>query len=62
MKIKLFQEKTPDLTVMENKVNGFLSENEGRITVKDIKYTALWPNPGNTLWVSWTVMVVYDEL
>lgn len=57
--IKLFNEKTPDREVMEKMVNDFLAANDGKITVRDIKYTAD-PSERNNVWVSWTVMVVYD--
>ena len=61
MKIKLFQSKTPNLEDIEKQVNDFLSEKAEKINVKDIKYTASWPNPNNSVWVSWTVMVVYED-
>ena len=57
--IKHFNEKTPDREVMEKQVNDFLAANDGKITVRDIKYTAD-PSERNNVWVSWTVMVVYD--
>lgn len=60
-KIKLFAEQTSDLEKLEEKVNKFLRDNHGSITVKDIKYTAESPNPNNSAWKNWTVMVIYEE-
>lgn len=60
MSIKLFHSNTPDLAEMEKMVNGFLEENAGKIEAKDIKYTATSPNPHNTKWVDWTVMIIYE--
>ena len=34
---------------LEMEVNGFLKENEGRIMVKDLKYTSNEINPHNSL-------------
>lgn len=62
MRIKLFHSNTPDYSEVEKKVNDFLEENAGMIEVKDIKYTAVSPNPNNTKWVNWTVMIVYNHL
>ena len=45
--IKLFMDKTPYMEQFEEKVNNFLQENEDKIIVKEIKYTAETPNPGN---------------
>ena len=53
-------EKTPELEVFESKVNKFLKENEGRIIVKDIKYTAESPNPNNSVWKLWTAMIMFE--
>ena len=59
--IKLFNAKTPKIEDMENKVNDFLAENDGKITVRDIKYTG--EQSGNSsVWVNWTAMVVYDTI
>lgn len=56
--IKLFNARTPKIEEMEKKVNDFLAENDGKITIRDIKYTG---DPfENNSWVSWTAMVVYD--
>ncbi len=46
--IKLFMDRTPDMESFEKKVNDFLKENEEKIVVRDIKYTAESPNP-NTI-------------
>ncbi len=59
--IKLFNARTPKLEEMEKKVNDFLAENDGKITVRDIKYTGN-PFENNNVWVSWTAMVVYDTI
>ena len=56
--IKIFTETTysnpADKKVMttgglEKKVNDFLAENEGKISVKDIKYSIWSPNPHQIL-------------
>ena len=58
--IKLFMDKTPDMEKFELQINKFLEENDGKIIVKDIKYTAETPNPGNNAWKAWTAMVIYE--
>lgn len=70
--IKIFAETTysnpADKKVMTTerlteKVNNFLAENDGRITVKDIKYSIQSPNPHQILNLNvqyWTVMVIYS--
>ena len=58
--IKLFTEKTPELEKIEKQINAFLKENDGKILVKDIKYTAESPNPNNSVWKNWTVMIIYE--
>lgn len=45
---------------LENDVNSFLKENDGKITVKDIKYTTTEGNHDSPGWNNWTVMVIYD--
>lgn len=55
--------KTPTIETLTQKVNDFLAENDGKITVKDIKYTIQSPNPHQILNLSvkdWTVMVIYE--
>lgn len=49
----------------ENEVNAFLIENEGKITVKDIKYTtqSMTDKDGVTHPdLFWTVMVIYKTM
>ena len=58
--IKLFIQQTPELEKFESKVNAFLEENKDKIVVRDVKYTAESPNQGNTVWKTWTAMVVYE--
>ena len=45
---------------LEKQVNDFLKENEGKIIVKDIKYSATEGNFHNPIWKNWTVMVIYE--
>lgn len=47
---------------LENDVNSFLKENDGKITVKDIKYTTTECNHDSPEWNNWTVMVIYDVI
>lgn len=60
--IKLFMDHTPYMDKFEEKVNSFLKENEGKIVVKDIKYTSDSVNPHNSVWKNWTAMVVYETI
>ena len=60
IQIKLFAEKTPEMEKFENKINAFLKENDGKIIMKDIKYSAESPNPNNSVWKNWTAMVIYE--
>jgi hypothetical protein len=49
---------------LTEKINDFLAENDGRITVKDIKYSIQSPNPHQILNFNvqhWTVMVIYEQ-
>ena len=62
VQIKLFRDRTPDMEKFEKQVNTFLSENKNTIIVKDIKYTADYPNPHNSAWQNWTVMVIYETV
>ena len=48
------------MEAFEKKVNDFLKENEGKIQVRDIKYTAESPNPNDSVLKNWTVMVLYE--
>ena len=45
VQIKLFRDHTPDMEKVEKQINTFLREQEGRIVVKDIKYTADYVPP-----------------
>ena len=47
---------------LESEVNNFLKENDGNITVKDIKYTMTEVNHDSPDWNNWTVMVIYDVI
>ena len=73
--IKIFTEVTysrnqsgsnaPQTGDLQKKVNDFLEENDGKISVKDIKYTIQSPNPHQVLNLSvkhWTVMIIYETL
>lgn len=60
VQIKLFRDKTPDIDKFEKQINTFLREQEGRIVVRDVKYTADYPNPANAAWQNWTAMVIYE--
>ncbi|MBQ8450054.1 MAG: hypothetical protein IJY64_03955 [Bacteroidaceae bacterium] len=62
VQIKLFRDRTPDMEKFEKLVNTFLSDNKDTIIVKDIKYTADYPNPHNSAWQNWTVMVIYETV
>lgn len=62
VQIKLFRDRTPDMEKFEKQVNTFLSENKDTIIVKDIKYTTDYPNPHNSAWQNWTVMVIYETV
>lgn len=55
-------DKTPYMDKFEEKVNSFLKENEGKIVVKDIKYTSDSVNPNNSVWKNWTAMIVYETI
>ena len=60
VQIKLFRDHTSDMDKFEQKVNNFLSEHKDKIVVRDIKYTAEYPNPHNSAWQNWTAMVIYE--
>jgi len=62
IKIKLFKEQTPFMEKFEQKVNDFISANEGKIEVKNIQYSwGLLPSTKNAEWAVWTAMIVYEE-
>ena len=44
---------------LEKQVNDFLEENDGKIIVKDNKYSVTEGNFHNPIWKNWTVMVIY---
>ena len=50
----------PTIDTLTQEVNDFLAENEGKITVKDIKYTIQIPNPHNLSIKDWAIMVIYE--
>ena len=54
--------KTPTIETLTQKVNDFLAENDGKITIKDIKYTIQSPNPNNVKIKDWTIMLIYETL
>ncbi len=60
VQIKLFRDHTSDMEKFEQKVNNFLCEHKDKIVVRDIKYTAEYPNPHNSAWQNWTAMVIYE--
>ena len=60
VQIKLFRDHTPELEKFEKQVNNFLCEHKDKIVVRDIKYTAEYPNPHNSAWQNWTAMVIYE--
>ena len=72
--IKIFSEttyqgtKSPDAMTIEaltSRINEFLSDNDGKITLKDIKYTVQSPNPHQVLNLNvkeWTIMLIYETV
>ena len=57
--------KAPVIDELQKKVNDFLTENAGKIIVKDIKYSVQSPNPHQILNLNvkcWTVMIIYDTM
>lgn len=60
VQIKLFRDHTPELEKFEKQVNNFLCQHKDKIVVRDIKYTAEYPNPHNAAWQNWTAMVIYE--
>ena len=60
VQIKLFRDHTPELEKFEKQVNNFLCEHKDKMVVRDIKYTAEYPNPHNAAWQNWTAMVIYE--
>ena len=60
VQIKLFRDHTPELEKFEKQVNNFLCEHKDKIVVRNIKYTAEYPNLHNSAWQNWTAMVIYE--
>ena len=60
VQIKLFRDHTPELEKFEKQVNNFLCEHKDKIVVRDIRYTAEYPNPHNSAWQNWTALVIYE--
>lgn len=71
--IKIFNETTyegsgvspsaPTVDSLTQNVNKFLAENDGKITIKDIKYSVQSPNPHQILNLDvkvWTIMLIYE--
>lgn len=60
--IKLFRSKTILPDALETQVNNFLSENEAKISVKDIQYNAVTTAKENSDQLVWSAMVRYEVL
>ena len=53
----------PTVEDFQDEVNAFLAENDGKIVVKDIKYTTQCENPHqifNTDVLTWALMIIYE--
>ena len=53
------------IEMLNQEVNAFLAENDGKIILKDIKYTVQSPNPREVFNLNvkvWTIMVIYETL
>ena len=60
VQVKLFTERSNGGSApIEKKINDFLQQNEKKIVVKDIKYTAVSISDSLT-WQTWAVMVIYE--
>ena len=61
-----YEEKHPSTLTIDSltqKVNKFLADNEGKITIKDIKYSVQSPNPHQVFNLSvkeWIIMLIYE--
>ena len=61
-----YEEKHPSTLTIDSltqKVNEFLADNEGKITIKDIKYSVQSPNPYQVFNLSvkeWIIMLIYE--
>ena len=58
MKVKFFKLHAPGVEKIEGVINAFLTENEGKIDVRDIKYTHEGSD-GQT-WGVWTALIEYE--
>lgn len=62
IQIKIFSGHQHGTETIENKVNTFLKENEGKIMFKDIKYLEQPKEHSGNGWHEWTVVIVYEQL
>ena len=60
--IKMFFKKAILPSALEAQVNDFLSENETKISVKDIQYTTATTVKENSDQLVWSAMVRYEVL
>ena len=60
--IKIFWKKANLPSELEAQVNDFLSENEAKISVKDIQYTTATTAKENSDKLVWSAMVRYEVL
>lgn len=60
--IKMFWKKANLPSELEAQVNDFLSENEAKISVKDIQYTTATTEKENHDKLVWSAMVRYEVL
>ena len=60
--IKIFCKKANLPSALEAQVNDFLSENETKISVKDIQYTTATTVKENSDQFVWSAMVRYEVL
>lgn len=64
--VRMWVSNPKTINDLEKEVNDFLAENEGKITLKDIKYTtqSMTDKDGVTHpdLIFWTVMVVYETM
>ena len=60
--IKMFCKKAILPSALEAQVNDFLSENETKISVKDIQYTTATTEKENHDKLVWSAMVRYEVL
>ena len=60
--IKMFCKKAILPSALEAEVNDFLSENEAKISVKDIQYTTATTAKENHDKLVWSAMVRYEVL